>query len=190
MRKNLGDGIFNQERRTIMREVPITEVAHIITEKLSSGGVFLTSNAGGQPNVMTLGWGGVTQFFSVPCFIAPVRDSRFTYGILRKAGAFTVSIPLHDMKPELMLAGTRSGRDINKFDGQGMTAAPAQQVHAPIVAECELHVECESMGYVRLNPDTMSDLIMGRWYPSGDMHTLFLGKVVRCYYTQEPQAEP
>ena len=166
-----------------MKEIPVTQAAQTIAEKLSTGGVFLCTSAAGQRNVMTIGWGGLTAFYGVPCFIAPVRDSRYSYGLLRKNGAFTVSIPLHEMQRQLMVAGTKSGRDIDKFDGLGMTALPAQQVHAPIVAECELHLECEPMGYLRLDPETLTDFVLGRWYPTGDMHTLFLGKVVRCYET-------
>ena len=170
-----------------MKEIPVTEIAQTLTEKLSTGGVFLCTSAAGQKNVMTIGWGGLTQFFSEPCFIAPVRDSRHSYSLLRKNGAFTVSIPLHDMKRALMIAGTKSGREMDKFEGMGMTAAPAQQVLAPIIAECELHLECEPMGYLRMTPETLTDHIMGRWYATHDMHTLFLGKVVRCYRTDESE---
>ena len=165
-----------------MREVPVTEVAQIIAEKLGGSGLFLSASDGVHSNVMTIGWGGLTTFFGTGCFLAPVRTSRFTYQLLQKNGAFTVSIPLHDMRAELGFAGSKSGRDLDKFVGHGLTAAPAQAVKAPIVQECELHIECVPFGSVALNPATLQSEIVSRFYPTEDMHTFFLGKVVRCYY--------
>lgn len=166
-----------------MKEVPVAQIACLIAERMAKGGVFLSTAAGGRQNVMTLGWGGLTRFFGADCFIAPVRTSRFTYGLLRQNGSFTISIPLHDMKDHLMLAGTKSGRDLDKFAALNLTPAPAQAVLAPIVAECELHMECESLGFASLSTEGLTTLVTGRWYPTHDPHTLFMGKVVRCYYT-------
>ena len=165
-----------------MREIPVTEVAQTIAEKVA-GGLFLSTRAGNQQNVMTIGWGGLCTLFGAPCLMVPVRKSRYTYGLLRASGTFTVSIPLHDMRTQLMLAGTKSGRELDKFSGLGLTAAPAQAVNAPIVRECELHIECEQQGMSTFTPENLTDLVNGRWYPIGDLHTLFFGKVVRCYYT-------
>lgn len=168
-----------------MREVPVTEVAQIIAEKLLGGGMFLTASDGVHNNVMTIGWGGLTTFYGTACFLAPVRTSRHTFGILKKNGAFTVSIPLHDMRRELAFAGSKSGREVDKFSGHGLTAAHAQAVNVPIVKECELHIECEPFGNVALNPSGLTDEVNSRFYPTGDMHTFFLGKIVRCYYTED-----
>ncbi|MCE5343863.1 MAG: flavin reductase family protein [Eubacteriales bacterium] len=167
-----------------MREIPITEVVNLITAKMANGGVFLCVANGETKNVMTIGWGGVNTFFGAPCFLAPVRQSRYSYGIIRKNGAFTVGVPLHDMRKQLAFAGSESGRDVDKFVGHGITAASAQAVNVPIVKECELQLECEPQGYVEQKADMMIPEIRDRVYADGDMHTFFLGKIVRCYYTE------
>ncbi len=166
-----------------MRDVPVTEVANLITEKMANGGVFVCVADGKTQNVLTVGWGGVNTFFGAPCFLAPVRLSRHSHGILLKNGSFTVSVPLHDMRKQLNFAGTKSGRDVDKFAGHGLTAAPAQAVNAPIVRECELQLECEGLGYVEQKAETLNPEIRDRIYADGDMHTFFLGRIVRCYYT-------
>ena len=112
-----------------------------------------------------------------------MRTSRHSFALLKKNGAYTVSIPLHDMRKELAFAGSASGRDVDKFTGHGLTPAPAQAVTVPIVRECELHIECEPFGFTALDPANLTDDVANRFYPTSDMHTLFLGKVVRCYYT-------
>ena len=164
-----------------MREISIPEAAALVAEKISGAGVFLCSSDGARQNVMTIGWGGVNTFYAFGCFIAPVRTSRYTYDLMMKNGSFTVSVPLHDMRKELGFTGSKSGRDVNKFEGHGLTAAPAQAVNVPIVQECELQIECVPFARSELLPQNMTDEVLNRWYPDRDMHTLFMGKIVKCY---------
>jgi len=166
-----------------MREIPVTEIAGTVLAKMRSGGVFLNTTDGQKPNTMVIGWGGVNAFYSTYCFTAPVKWSRYTYKILQKNGAFTVSVPLHDMKEQLAFAGSKSGRDVDKFTGHGLTAAPAQAVNAPIIRECELHIECEPLSVVQQQPEQIKKDVLDRCYPDGDLHALFIGKIVKCYYT-------
>lgn len=167
-----------------IREVPYAEVAELIQEKLTVG-LFLTTQAeGAVPNTMTIGWGGLGRFFNMPVFYVPVRKSRYTYGLLKGSGEFTVSVPLSGMKAEIAFAGTVSGRDVDKFNGHGLTAAPAQEVHAPIVKECGLHLECRVTAFSDMTESTVTDPMLSRWYGDRDMHTLFFGQILRCYYTE------
>ena len=164
-----------------MRDISIPEAAKLVAEQIVNPGAFLCSSDGEHQNVMTIGWGGVNNFYQFGCFITAVRKSRYTYELLRRNGSFTVSVPLHDMRKEIGFAGTKSGRDVNKFDGHGLTAAPAQHVNVPIVKECELQIECEPFGFMELKPENLPADVLERWYPDRDMHWYFLGKIVKCY---------
>lgn len=166
-----------------MREIPLSEAAPLLEKQMAEGGVFMCTAAGGVQNVLTIGWGGLNVFFGHPCILAPVRESRHSFTLLAQNPAFTLSVPLHDMRAQLAFAGSRSGRDVNKFEGHGLTAAPAQAVNVPIVAECELQLECEPMGRVAFQADQLPGDVLARFYPTQDMHTLFLGRIVKCYLT-------
>ena len=169
----------------IRREIPLAQVTEEITGKLRQGGVFLTTQGpDGKPNTMTIGWGGVGCFFNKPMAYVPVRASRHTFHLLSQSGEFTVSVPLHPMKAELAFAGTKSGRDVNKLEGHGLTAALALEVAAPIIRECELHLECRVVAAPVLTEACVTAPMLARWYPDLDMHTLFFGEVLRCYYTK------
>lgn len=161
-----------------MTEKSLFSIEPVLQEKLAHGGVFLTVPG---PNTMTIGWGGVGTVFGKPCLMVVVRKSRHTWPLLEQSRCFTVSVPLHDMKTELAFAGTKSGRDVNKFTGHGLTAEPAQAVEAPIVGECELHVECRVRAVFETRMDGMDAATLERWYPDRDMHTMYLGEVVACY---------
>lgn len=169
----------------ILREVPLAQAAETITHRLQQGGVFLnTQGQDGRPNTMTIGWGGVGYFFNKPMAYVPVRTSRYTFGLLSQSGQFTVSVPLDDMRGALAFAGTHSGRDVNKFEGHGLTAVPALEAAAPIIRECGLHLECRVVAAPVLTEACVAQPMLNRWYPDLDMHTLFFGEVLRCYYTK------
>lgn len=168
-----------------MREINYLDALRATHEHLANGGVFLTV-AGELPNTMTIGWASLGYLWKRPVLMVMVRPQRHSYALLQKAGEFTVSVPTKNaLRRELAFAGTQSGRDLNKFQGHGLTAVPAQQVNAPIVGECGLHFECrtlmvQDMDQARLEPDIDIGI-----YPQKDYHTLFFGEILRCYTTDE-----
>ena len=166
-----------------MKEVNYLDALRTTTEHLACGGVFL--NVGGDaPNTMTIGWANIGYIWNRPVFTVLVRPQRHSYELLRRAGEFTVSVPTRNpLKRELAFAGTHSGRDVNKFDGHGLTALPAQAVGAPIVGECGLHFECRTLLAQEMTPDRMDREIQESAYPQKDYHVLFFGEILRCYTT-------
>ncbi len=166
-----------------MKEILYTEAMARTTQKLSHGGAFLTVG-GSTPNTMTIGWGAIGFFWNRPVFLAVVRASRHTHDMLLSSCAFTVSVPTNrDLKAELAFAGTASGRDVDKFSGHGLTAAPALKVDAPIVAECGLHFECRVRLTQEMTEGRMDPSVLKTAYPHGDLHTMFFGEILACYET-------
>ncbi len=168
-----------------MKEINYLDALQTTTAHLADGGVFL--NVGGDvPNTMTIGWASVGYLWKRPVFMVLVRKQRHSYDMLRRAGEFTVSVPTaRDLRRELAFAGTKSGRDLNKFDGHGLTALPAQQVSAPIIGECGLHFECRTLLTQDMTPDRMDASLVSGIYGAGDFHTMFFGEILRCYTTDE-----
>lgn len=168
-----------------MQEVNYLEIMGEVADKLSHAGVFLNV-AGETPNTMTIGWGWIGYCWNKPVFVAVVRPQRHTYDMILKAGEFTVSVPtVNPLKKELIFAGTKSGRDFNKFQDHGITAAPAQKVGAPIVAECGLHIECRTVLVQDMTEDRMDAAMSKQMYPEKDYHTMIFGEIVACYSTDK-----
>lgn len=168
-----------------MKRVNYMEVLPETVEKLAHGGVFL--NIGGETaNTMTIGWGWIGYCWNKPVFAVVVRPQRHSYEMIKRAGEFTVSVPTTSpLRKELAFAGTKSGRDVNKFDGHGLTAVPAQKVNAPIVAECGLHFECKTLLVQDMTGDRMAASVADSCYPEQDFHTIFFGEIVDCYRTDD-----
>ena len=168
-----------------MREINYLDALRTTHEHLANGGVFL--NVGGKiPNTMTIGWASLGYIWNRPVLTVLVRPQRHTYSMLMNAGEFTVSVPTkNSLRQELAFAGTKSGRDVNKFEGHGLTAMPAQLVNAPIVGECGLHFECRTLLTQPMTPDNMEPSLVSASYAQGDFHYMFFGEILRCYTTDD-----
>ena len=138
-------------------DVPIEGYIQVVNQKLAKGGLFLTAKHESRFNTMTIGWGGITRFWNKPIMIVPVRLSRHTYQLLDKSKEFTVSVPLEkNLLRELSYCGTHSGRNENKYEATGLTPIPGKAVAVPIIAQCELHLECKVVYQQTIDPDYLN----------------------------------
>jgi flavin reductase (DIM6/NTAB) family NADH-FMN oxidoreductase RutF len=111
-------------------------------------------------NLLTVAWCGVSC--SDPEMISvAIRPGRHSYGIIKESGVFTVNLPWRGMVRAVDLCGAVSGRDGDKFERAGLTAAAADVVAAPLVAECPVNLECRVKEILPLGA-----------------HHLFIGEVV------------
>ncbi|MDD2648439.1 MAG: flavin reductase family protein [Eubacteriales bacterium] len=168
-----------------MRPAEFSELASVILSRESHGGIFVSSGDMEKPSVLTIGWGGLTYFWSRPVFLLPVRLSRYSHDVIENCGFFTVSVPLHDMSEALKYTGKVSGRDENKFESGIITAGKARMVPCPIVAECEAHLECRVLLKSAMDEALMDASVLSTHYRDHDMHDLYFGEVLSMYYTKD-----
>ncbi|MCB2292296.1 flavin reductase family protein [Clostridium algoriphilum] len=163
-------------------KVNFTENLEKGIEFLRTQGAFLTVKSGDNINTMTIGWGNVGYIWYRPIFTVMVRKSRYTHELIESSNNFTVSIPLSkNLKNQLMVCGSKSGRDINKFKECNLTLEDSKKVDSPIIGECELHYECKIVYKQEMNSELLSKDIVESSYKDGDYHTLYYGEIVDAY---------
>lgn len=165
------------------RERNYTEVAGEALEQLSKGGAFLTTCYDGKVNTMTIGWGTVGFFWGVPAVTVYVRYSRHTYDLLDKAGEFTVSFPkLGHLAKELVVCGTKSGRNIDKFDECGFRKIESVTVKPPTIGQCRIHFECKTIYRQAMEPGLIREQFKQQFYKkNNDFHVVYYGEITRCH---------
>ncbi|MDO4549137.1 MAG: flavin reductase family protein [Clostridia bacterium] len=147
-------------------------------EAMKSSGAFLCVPG----NVMTVGWAQLGWIWGKPIMTVLVRPSRHTYDIIEACPEFTLSVPgKGQMKKQLAYAGSASGKDVNKFDFEGLTALASRHVSAPVVAGCEVYAECRSLYKRDMTEMFMSGEIVDKAYPSGDFHRMYFGEILDVY---------
>lgn len=123
--------------------------------------VLVTVVANGKTNVMTVGW--VTPVsFTPPILMISVAPERYTHDLLVQAGEFGVSILADNQKKLSTIAGTQSGKKVDKLDRTEFELIDSELISAPLIKGARAWYECK---------------IVAR-HVIGD-HTAFFGEVLR-----------
>ena len=163
------------------------DYANEINHALRSG-ILLTTKADGKVNTMAIGWGMMGIQWNKPVFIALVRGCRHTYSMLEKNPEFTVNIPLDSVdKSILRICGTKSGRDIDKFQELGLTAEDPEKISVPGICQLPLTLECKVLYKQQQSPEHIMDEELLKHYSKApvnirdDYHTAYYGEIVSAY---------
>ena len=149
--------------------------------EILSRGALLTSAHNGKINAMTIGWGSIGFAWKRPVFMAMIRTSRFSHELVEASGEFTISIPFSDIKQQLGICGSRSGRDIDKIAVTGLKLLPGEETQTPVINTPGLHYECKVVHKQQMTAENTDEPVKSNWYASGDFHTLYFGEIVASY---------
>lgn len=170
-------------REIAMKETDQKGVVEDSLKKLSQG-VFLTVKSGNALNTMTIGWATFGVVWNKPILMVAVRSSRHTFGIIEKAEDFTVTIPSGDLRREIAFCGTKSGRDVDKFEACSLKTAPARRIASPVIQTPGRHYECRILYKSAMDPSFLAEECDSAFYPRKDYHTLYFGEILDCYETE------
>lgn len=149
-------------------------------------GAFLTVKDKDKINTMTIGWGSIGYMWQRPIIMVAVRYSRYTYDLIENAPDFTVSFPYtNEMKKALAEAGTKSGRDIDKFKELPITVQTSLKIESPAIAECNLIFECRTIFKQAMDEKYLDPEIKSKFYSNNDYHVLYFGEILACYSNQD-----
>lgn len=149
---------------------------------MKSPGLLLTCGKEGNP--MTVGWATVGVAWDQPVFTVLVRPSRYSFGLLRDDGDFSVSIPAADDSKTagaVDWCGTHSGRDGDKYTGSGLTSEPGIIIDTPHVVECPIHYECRKLHVNHVLDGELSPQIRSKHYAEGNLHQIWWGEILGAW---------
>jgi flavin reductase (DIM6/NTAB) family NADH-FMN oxidoreductase RutF len=150
--------------------------------KMEDPGLLLVSaKKDGKNNVMTVGWGLVGVFWRMPVFMVAVRPSRFSHGFIEESGEFTVNVPGEGMEGVVEYCGKVSGRKHDKFAECKLSLLKGKKVRVPVIKECKVHYECRVVHKLEVVPGLVPANVKKTFYPRGDYHTIYFGKIVAVY---------
>ncbi|EKE04284.1 MAG: hypothetical protein ACD_20C00089G0004 [uncultured bacterium] len=166
-----------------MREIKFNELSKEMLEQLTKGAFLTVKDKDGNLNTMTIAWGSLGYMWRIPVFMVMVRYSRHTYKLIENTDEFSVSFPLNEqLKKELGICGTKSGRDMDKFKECNLTPQKAQKISTPVIGECDLHLECKIAYKQAMEPQfIMSDKVNEVYGTERDYHVLYYGEILACY---------
>jgi len=124
--------------KNAVKALPLSRVYAL----LEPGPVVLLATARrGRANVMAMSWHMMVEF-EPPLVACVVSGANHSFAALKATRQCVIAIPSVELAETIVKIGNCSGRDIDKFAAFGLTAKPASQVQAPLIAECFVNLEC------------------------------------------------
>ncbi|MCA1323736.1 flavin reductase family protein [Herbaspirillum sp. alder98] len=153
-------------RTKVKRDFPVEEVRRF----LEPGPIVLVSSRWrGQTDIMTMGWHTMMEFSPslVGCVISSINHS---FDLIRGSGECVINLPTTALTDTVVRIGNTTGAEIDKFDRFGLTQQPAEQVEAPLIAECHASFEC------RIHDDALVE-----------RYNFFIFEVVKAHVAPSPK---
>ena len=125
--------------------------------------VLLSVDGPDRPNIITLSW-AANVCSKPPTMVVGIRPERHSYDLVKNAGEYVLNIPSVDQLEGTVFAGSKSGRDFDKFSECGFTPERASKINAPMIKECPINIECKTKQIVPLGA-----------------HDLFIAEVVTAH---------
>jgi flavin reductase (DIM6/NTAB) family NADH-FMN oxidoreductase RutF len=127
----------------------------------------ISVGTGDKANLITLAYVG--KVCSKPPIIAiSIQPVRHSYQLIEELGEFVINYPTISQLRDMDYCGTRSGRDVNKWEELNLSKEKASVVSVPMVKEFPWNMECKVINRLELGT-----------------HVCYLGEVVAVHSDEE-----
>ncbi|NYZ76788.1 flavin reductase family protein [Candidatus Micrarchaeota archaeon] len=113
--------------------------------------VLVSARYEGKESIMPAAW-CFPLSSDPPMFGVAIAKKRFTYSLIHKSKAFAINLASPDMQEGVLLCGSKSGRDSDKFAATGWKREEGKKTvlvgEAPASIECEVEKEIEAGDHV------------------------------------------
>ena len=107
--------------------------------------VLVSCGNGENDNILTVAWTGILNTVPPKTYIA-VRPKRHSHAIIRACGEFVLNLAPASLVRTVDYCGIYTGAKVNKWEKCHLTKATAEEVRAPMIAECPLSICCRVTG--------------------------------------------
>jgi flavin reductase (DIM6/NTAB) family NADH-FMN oxidoreductase RutF len=161
-------------------EIPFTDLVLPVMHTFDKQWMLLAAGdfAARDFNCMTVSWGSLGVIWNKPFAMVVVRPTRHTWGFMERFDSFTLSVFPEAHRDRLSWLGSKSGRDVDKINGSGLSPASSRKVASPGFEEAELVIECRKRYFDDLEPRHFLDPSIESNYPKKDYHRMYFGEIV------------
>lgn len=173
---------------------PFEYAVHILSSLKT--GILLTTRNRDMLNTMTIGWGMLGVDWSLPVFITLVRTHRYTHSCLDEIPEFTINVPVGPYDRRILgIAGTKSGRDMDKIAELGLHPVQSEKISVPGLLEFPLTLECQVIYRQHQDGTAIRPDLREAFHPVGrdplknvlnsDFHTAYYGAIIDAYIIRQ-----
>lgn len=152
----------------------------MLLNAIKTSGVFVSMGKK-YHNVMSTHWGTIGTFWNKDVFVLPIRKSKMSHAIVDQTGCFAISVPIKDMRQEIIACDHLSGYNINKFEKLHLHPSRAKKIPCYTVSECGLFLECKVIYSGDMDFSHLDESLQNEMYSCKDFHTMYFAEILDVY---------
>jgi len=95
-----------------------------------------------KSNITTIAWTGIICSDPMMVYVS-IRPSRYAHKIISETNEFVINLPNEKQINEINICGTKSGRDLDKFQKCNFTKVKTNKISTAYIKECPISLECK-----------------------------------------------
>ena len=153
----------------------LTETDFNFAAKVSASALLTATKNDGSLNTMTVSWGGSGILWGKEVAFVFVRPERYTFEFCENGDTMSLSFFGKDKRDILSFCGTKSGRDVDKFEACGLKYTT--QNGACIFDGAEITVVLKKMYAQNLDKACFVTDRCNSFYQSGGYHKMYICEI-------------
>jgi flavin reductase (DIM6/NTAB) family NADH-FMN oxidoreductase RutF len=131
-------------------------------------------------NMMTASWGGFGVLWKKPVAFVFIRPQRHTYQFVESNDYLTLSFFSEKYRDILTLLGTKSGKEINKMNIEGLSVVETSLKNISF-QESRLFFECKKLYHDDIKPAHILLPEIDKNYPIKDYHRMYICEIINAF---------
>ncbi len=145
----------------------------------------ITAGAVPEHNSMIASWGGYGIMFNKPVSWCFLRANRYTLEKMREGQSYTICYFSEEYKSDIMIFGTKSGRDSDKMNEVTLTPVSTPD-GMPAYKEAKVIVECKLTSVTTVSKSDFytqegRDFVQEGFDDAKDWHKLVFGEITHIW---------
>lgn len=165
--------------KKVLSPIDVTLIKDNVFDLIANQWFLITAGKLDSFNTMTASWGAFGELWNKKIAICFVRPVRYTYEFTEREDYMTFCFFGEEHRDVLKVCGSKSGRDIDKMAGIGLTPVEGE-AGSVYFKEAKLVLECRKIYTHDIDPKLFLDPAIDLEYPQKDYHRMYIGEIVRC----------
>ena len=149
----------------------LTETDFNFAARIASAALLTAADKNGLVNTMTVSWGGSGILWGKEVCFVFVRPERYTYEFCENGENMSLSFFGKDKKDVLSFCGTKSGRDVDKFEACGLKYTIKNG--ACVLEDSRITLVLKKLYAQNMTCDCFTDTSPLSNYKAGDFHRIY-----------------
>ena len=150
---------------------------------IANGWALLTAGNKDHFNVMTINWGSFGFLWNKSICTVYVKPIRYTFEFLMENDYFTISFLPEEYKKDMLIIGTKSGRDLDKLALTSLT--PESLGDTMTYKEANRTIVLKKIYASPFVKQEVPDFAHEKYYQEEAEHYMFIGEVVGIYENRQ-----